>query len=283
MSKKKNTTSAVNFEALKETAAEMRQRLLNLIESQADFFTITGSDARDINSCCPSDGVTAANQLVESGVLQVVRPNESVDACPVNVYAFAGEIKPGENHPTFEINAEFRQKVKSTIKQNQKPRGNKMVTLIRWVLLAFVLLSLMIVGVKNFSDNSKIAGVPLTLTLVEEFDVPFSDGILIFLFHREERCDFCNNMESHIQEALTQFSINAQSGLAFRLVNMDLPKYAGLKKKYDVFTSTVVFIKVQNNEESGSFIFSDAWHLFDKKEKFIAAFKTELFKFRGEK
>ncbi len=271
-----NTT---DLRVLEETPSEMKQRLLKLIESNSEYFIITGSDARDINGCCPSDGVKAANQLVEAGVLQVARTNSAPDSCPVNIYAFSGEISTRDIKPEFTINQEFRQKIKNYI-YNKKSSRKFLFILLRWSLLLFVAISLAVLA-SNILQKNGAPEVFSNFNLVKEFDLPFQNGVLILQFHRTQRCKFCNDMERHTKEALNIYFLDdLQNGnIAFRTIDMELPRYESLRKKYDLFTSTLVLVDVSGSKESRWKIVTEAWYLTDKKQKFIEMFRSELIEF----
>ncbi len=89
-------------------------------------------------------------------------------------------------------------------------------------------------------------------------------------------------MENLTKEALNIYFLNdVQNGnITFRMIDMELPKYKSLRKKYDLFTSTLVLIEVSRSKESRWKIVTDAWHLTDKKQKFIEMFRSELMEFR---
>ncbi len=273
-----NTT---DLSILDESPAEMKQRLVKLIESDSEYFIITGSDARDLNGCCPSDGVKAANRLVEAGVLQVARADSAPDACPVNIYAFSGEMRAKDTRPQFTINQEFRQEIKNYINRKEKSSRGYLLAALRWSLLLFVLLSLIVMFSNIWQQNDKTTGFS-NIDLVKELNLPFQNGVLILQFHRTERCKFCNDMEAHTNEVLNLFfQDDLQNGkIVFRQINMELPRYEGLRKKYNLFTSTLVLIKLSEGKESRWKILTEAWHLTDKKQEFIQMFQGELIKFR---
>lgn len=272
--------NTVGLRVLEETPSEMKQRLLKLIESNSEYFIITGSDARDFNGCCPSDGVKAANQLVEAGVLQVARANSTPDSCPVNIYAFSGEIKAREMKSEFTINQKFRQKIKNYI-NNKKSSQKFSLVLLRWSLLLFVAISLTVFA-GNILQKNGVTMEFVNFDLVKEFDLPFQNGVLILQFHLTQRCKFCNDMENHTKEALNiYFPDDLRDGnIAFRMIDMELSRYESLRKKYDLFTSTIVLVDVSGGKESRWKIITEAWHLTDKKQKFIEMFSSELIEFR---
>ncbi len=280
-----NLSAISDLTALDETPPEMKQRLLNLIASDSEYFIITGSDAREMEGCCPSDGVTAANRLVEAGVLQAARlDNKNPDACPVNIYAFAGEIKLGKAQPGFRIKHEFRQRIKEHFsKQNRSSQGF-WIKALRWSLLLFVAVSLVRLFMPELNQGSDSTIASSNMNLVEELDLPFQNGLLVLQFHRTQRCAFCRDMEEHTKETLdTYFSNALQEGkIAFRLLNMELPKYQALRKKYNLFTSTVVLIELNQGRESRRKIVTEAWHLTDKRQEFTEMLRSELADFQKD-
>jgi hypothetical protein len=276
-----NLKNSINLAILDEILQEMKQRLSKLIESNAEYFILTGSDARDKNGCCPSDGVASANRLAEAGVLQVARTNTSADSCPVNIYAFSGEIQLKESKPEFKIKPEFRQKIKDYINREKSWKEQFLIQIVRWGLLLFVAFSLMVMVVGNMIQKNTAGAGFSNLNVVEEFAIPLQDGIVILQFHRANRCEFCNKMERLTREALNiHFADEIQEKkMVFRTINMDQSQYESLRKKYELFTSTLVFIAIQNGQESGWKIFTDAWNLTNDEEKFIQTFQYQLSEF----
>jgi hypothetical protein len=97
--------------ALLRTPTDLRKTLLRLAESEEPYFTLTGSAPDAPGGCCPSDAVGAAEALVKAGLLEAVRPPPSGEAeCPVTLYAFAGEVRPGKtpDRPRFVANRPLR-------------------------------------------------------------------------------------------------------------------------------------------------------------------------------
>ena len=175
----------------KKVLEEMKQRLIKLIETNSEYFVLTGSDSRDLNSCCPSNSVASANRLVEAGVLQVVRVDSNADSCPVNIYAFSGEIQARESKPEFEINPELRQKIKEYICSNQKEKQIFLITLLRWSLLLFVGFSLVVMLVGNSSKQNNGESGFSNIYLVKELPVPIQNGVVILKFRHANRWEFC--------------------------------------------------------------------------------------------
>lgn len=270
----------LDLRVLDELPAEMRQRLLKLITSQSEYFIITGSDPLDLKGCCPSDGVRAANQLVEAGILEVVQSKSTTDACPVNIYAFCGEVKKGDSNPEFTIDLEFRLKIKNYL-NTEKSKWKLWQVLIRGSLLLFVVFSLGVFAV-NIWNNQSISKNLSDIDLIKEFDLPFQNGLLILQFHRTQRCKFCTNMENLTQETLNAHFLEdlRNKNIVFRTIDMELSKYKSLVKKYGIFTSTLVLVDVASGRESRRKIVSEAWYLTNKRIKFMDMLRSEILEFR---
>ncbi len=269
-----------DLSALDEMPSETKERLLKLIASQSKYFIITGSDPLDLKGCCPSDGVRAANKLVEAGILQVVQSKSTPDSCPVNIYAFSGEIKKGDSKPEFTVNREFRQNINAYLTKVQSKRKLWHV-LIRGSLLLFVAISLGGFAV-NIWNNHILRNNSYNIDLIEEFELPFQNGVLILQFHRTQRCKFCINMENHTKEMLNIYFPDElkNENIVFRTVDMESPRYKNLVKKFNIFTSTLVLIDIAEGIESSVKVVTEAWYLTNKKQKFIEMLRSELLEFQ---
>jgi hypothetical protein len=151
-------------------------------------------------------------------------------------------------------------------------------------LLLFVTVSLVKLFMPALNKGADSTIASSNINLVEELDLPFQNGLLVLQFHRTQRCAFCSDMEEHTKETLdTYFSHALQEGkIAFRLLNMELPKYQALRKKYSLFTSTLVLIELNQGRESRRKIVTDAWHLTDKRHEFIEMLRSELADFQKD-
>ena len=272
-----------DLSALDEMPSETKERLLKLIASQSEYFIITGSDPLDLAGCCPSDGVRAANQLVEAGILQVVQSKSKPDSCPVNIYAFLGEIKKGDSKPEFTIDQEFRQKINGYL-TNMKSKRKLWNVLMRGSLLLFVVISLGGFAV-NIWNNNIASKDSSNIDLIKEFELPFQNGVLILQFHRTQRCKFCADMENNTKEMLNTYFPDElkNENIVFRTVDMESPRYKSFAKKYNIFTSTLVLIDVAEGIESRGKIITEAWYLTNKKQKFIEMLRSELLEFQEGK
>ncbi len=262
-----------DWHPLQYTAPELKARLLKMIERGDPYFLLTGSDPRDLESCCPSDGVGAANLLAEAGVLDSLRQPAPPDACPVTIYAFPGEISHGAGGPSFNIKPDIRASIRKVLLGGRDGPAQKIV---RWVLLVFVFISL---GFAFSWGPEKPADTVAPLT--ESLDLPVENCVVVGFFSGTAHCAFCDNirnfseatLKAHFEEAL------ATQRIVFRVRNTDLQKYRHFKDRYDLFTASVVLIKVKNGRASHSKVLEGAWDLFDDEKRFVEMLQSELLAF----
>ncbi|HEY3319521.1 MAG TPA: nitrophenyl compound nitroreductase subunit ArsF family protein [Planctomycetota bacterium] len=268
--------------ALRSASPPTRDRLKKLIERQDPYFVLTGSDPREAGGCCPSSDVGAANVLVEAGVLQSYVQPAPPGGCRVAFYALTGEIAVQGEVPSFSVNAALRQSVLAELLH--PPRGARWLLALRWVLLAFVILTLVLIFTRlPRTAGPASSGTPSTnATVAQTLQLPAGDYVLVAFFHRAERCAFCNNMEAYTADALGRYFAGelAHEQVVYREINMDDPQNQPLVQRYGLFTSSVVLIGVRNKAEVCNKVLADAWRLTDSREKFVAMLRDELTRFQ---
>lgn len=263
------------FDSLDQAPAALRQRLLKVIDSQAEYFIMTGSDARDVQGCCPSDSVTAANRLVEAGVLQVARTGDAQAGCPANIYAFRGELCAQPTGPAFTIDPELREKVKQRL---QRPARSPYATALRWLLLLFVVASFGAMVANMAREREMVSSAASAEQLISEFDLPFRSGIAVLLFHRTPRCAFCNALEANARATIDHSDFVAQQrpGVALRLADMASPQAQAFMRQYGVMTVSLVIVTMRDDRIEQVQTFVDGWHLADDRETFVARLREVI-------
>ena len=139
-----------DLDAIDETPETMRRRLAAMIARGEEYFIITGSDPAQKDGCCPSNDVGAANLLVEKGILDS-RGELSNSECPVTLYAFASEIRPGPGKPTFVRNESLRDAVRKRIESGPRLSRKAVVRLVLLAATAAAIIALGIAVVRQFS------------------------------------------------------------------------------------------------------------------------------------
>lgn len=130
-----------DLDAIDETPEPMKRRLAAMISRGEEYFILTGSDPAQMDGCCPSNEVGAANLLVERGILDS-RGELSNSECPVTLYAFASEIRPGTVKPTFVRNDALRDAVRRRIDSGPRLSRKAVVRLALLVVMAAAVVAL---------------------------------------------------------------------------------------------------------------------------------------------
>jgi hypothetical protein len=130
-----------DLDAIDELPEPMKRRLQALISRGDDYFILTGSDPAQKDGCCPSNDVGIANVLVERGILDS-RGELANSECPVTLYAFSSEIKPGSGKPEFVRNDVLREAVRSRIESGPRLSRKAVGRLALLAVLAAAVLAL---------------------------------------------------------------------------------------------------------------------------------------------
>ena len=260
-----------DFSALKQITRDFRERLIRTLESQKDYFMLSGSNREDIYGCCPSDEVTMADQLVGAGILSANREHASADACPVTLYAFRNEITLSAGEIQFSQDQDFRQEVKSRLRNNHHSifKG-----LIRWILLAFVALTILLVIFRIAGSSSSFEDHGMFTRL--ELSRPNSTALV--LFHYQKRCDQCLAMEKYAREVLSdEFpGMIQRKQIQFRQVIMDLSENRSLIERFGLVTSSLVIIGFEEMEEDSIRVLDRSWALYNDEVEFKKMLSEEL-------
>lgn len=132
-----------DLDALDELQDAMKRRLQAVIARGEEYFILTGSDPAQKDGCCPSNDVGLANKLVDSGILEA-RGELANSDCPVTLYAFASEVRPGAGKPVFVRNEPLRAAVRERLEKGPRLSSK---ALIRLALVAVLALALATMGV----------------------------------------------------------------------------------------------------------------------------------------
>lgn len=241
---------------------------------------LTGSDPSDIQGCCPSSDVAAANRLVEAGILQSWQPPSPPDACPRTIYAFNREILAHENDkPSFQENNDLRQTVLHYLEQLDTPARKILVTCVRLLLLLFVAASVLYAFLgrseRTHRHHAQISDNDIFNAGTEHLP---RNAVVVYYFYGAETCRFCDNMKNYTKRAMqTHFRDQLLNGkLVFKEINKDDPANRALKKQYGVFTSSVMLADIRDGKEERRKLLADAWHLTGSEEEFVEMIKKEL-------
>ncbi len=263
-----------DLSALGKISKELEEHLLKLIEHDRKYFILTGSNTDDISGCCPSEAVTEANRLAKSGILASYNQPVSEDACPVTIYAFKNEISVINNGLHFNIDKDFRQIILKKLKDKSNITF-KFLT--KWILLAFIAVTLAFAITKAFRSSS----VSPYLSLYEQLQPRSKDQKMVLLFHYAERCVQCLNMEKFTTEVLNEDfpDLLADSNIQFKLVVMDAPENKNLVERFDLFSTTIVLVQFENMKEKKIVVLKDLWKDAQDEPLFKSKIRRELHQF----
>jgi len=267
------TVQETDLNELGFQSMKLMPRLMGLIDQDRNYFILTGSDPTDEMGCCPSDEVGEANTLVEAGVLSTVSQEVYGDACPVTYYAFKDEIFVLDEDIQFRKNEEIRKTLSLHLK---KSGSSKQKSVIRWILLGFVCVSLVFAILKlteNLSSSEHYS-------LYKQLSVTEDHAIVILLFHNRVRCTMCMNMEQHIQTLMSDeyADLVKNKQIQFFLMDMNKPENKYLIERFGLYTASVVIVKMKDKEEGGTIILDDIWkhHENDFEFKQLVAKELEI-------
>ena len=266
-----------DLSVLTTISPDLKNRMLRVIESQKDYFILTGSNHEDEFGCCPSDEVTMADNLVRAGILSASREPAAADACPVTIYAFRNEIMSTLGDLQFSRDKDFRQEVHYRLKNS---RHGLLKILIRWVLLVFVVVTLLLAIIR-------ISGPSLPLQNKELYawlNVSRPNSMVLVLFHYSKRCEQCLAMERYAREVLKdEFpGMMQKKQIQFRQVVMDLDENRSLIDRLGLFTSTLVIIRFEGREEDSIRVLDRSWTLYNDKVEFKKMLSEELHQMIGQ-
>ena len=257
-----------DFSALKIISPELKEKLLSVISSDKKYFILTGSDPKNELGCCPSEEVGMANTLVESGLLSSYSQPLPDDACPTTIYAFRDEISIPDNEPEFTINQAFRSDIREALKTDEKQAPY--VAVIKYVLLAFIVISLFVAFVNT---NSNPEHQPQSL--YQSLDKPENEQILLVLFHQQKRCELCLNMEN-----FSKSLIRAEfPEIKFRMINLDDPRNAAFVDEYLVSLHIMTFKDKQLDKKV---ILEEPYKFYRDEEAFTKALSKALRDFKEQ-
>jgi len=272
-----NLDHVSDLSALRTISRDLRDRMLQTIESKKDYFILTGSNREDEFGCCPSDEVTMADNLTRDGILSASRESATVDVCPVTIYAFRNEITSIEGHLRFSQDQNFRDEVRNRLKKSN--RGLlKVVT--RWALFIFVAVTITLAVIRISGPSTPFQNNELYTRL----EVSRSNCTVLVLFHYSQRCDQCLAMERYSREVLRdEFpGMMQKKQILFRQVVMDLPENRSMINRFGLVTSTLVIIRFEEMVEDSIMVLDRSWALFNNEKEFKKMLSEELQQMTGK-
>lgn len=260
-----------DFTVLKDVSASLKAQFTDVVRNKKNYFIIIGSSPDDLLGCCPSTEVEEAGLLVKAGILSSYGEPVQEGACPVTTYAFKNEIQIKEDQILFTPDFKFRKEV-------LKHLGKKPVTtagnILKWILLAFVLASL-VIAIYRISDRTPVRS---DISLFEQLNPAHENQVMVVLFHFRERCETCLNMEQYTRDFLDTYNarMNERDKIQFKLAVINDDRNLNLVRRFHTYTSTIVLVEFENGEEKHVKALNNAWQLYRDKEAYTAMLENEV-------
>jgi hypothetical protein len=109
-------------------------------------------------------------------------------------------------------------------------------------------------------------------------DKPSKAQVLVYYFHRTQRCSTCRNMETYAHEAVTtRFAKELADGrIEWRVLNYEEPQNAGLRREYDLGGPMLVLVRTDGKGSPPFKTLDEIWSLAFDKPGFLAYVEAEL-------
>jgi hypothetical protein len=102
--------------------------------------------------------------------------------------------------------------------------------------------------------------------------------IIAYYFHVTVRCNTCKTIEAYSREAIqNHFKSDIDRGrLEWQVVNVQLPENRHFVNDYQLFTKSVVLVRIVNGKQQSYKILNDVWELVGDKARFQAYVDKEV-------
>jgi len=111
---------------------------------------------------------------------------------------------------------------------------------------------------------------------------PKADIDIVYYFMTTQRCPSCMKIESYTKDAVERtFSQNLKSGaMLWKMVNVDKPENNHFIKDYQLFTKSVVLVKIRGGKQVKWKNLDKVWELLNNKTAFQSYVVKEITAFR---
>jgi hypothetical protein len=115
--------------------------------------------------------------------------------------------------------------------------------------------------------------------------VTSAQKILAYYFHGTQRCPTCRKLEAYSAEAIEKGFGEAlkQGQLEWRVVNVDEPLNKHFVKDYQLYTKSLVIVKMQGGKQVEWKNLEKIWELVGEKDDFVRYVQDEVSAYLGER
>jgi len=152
------------------------------------------------------------------------------------------------------------------------------------ILLAFVLVTIgFALGRQTAPEPPSPAGERAGAATQPATD---GDKVVVYSVHMTFRCWECNQIEYLTKELLDKEFAQEQASGRIEYRSVDYMKDTDFARRYNIASSTVVVVRVENGEEAGFERLDEVWTKSRSREEFLAyvrgAIRSQLRQLRGE-
>lgn len=248
----------------------LRERILKLIKERKKYFVLVGSDLTDEFGCCPSEEVTEANRLVKKGILSAYTEKVPGESCPLTFYALKGELTVTDTG----LESECDDQQRATIHRHLTRTTSTAKKIIKWALLVFVLISIMMAANKWLTFKKNTSG-----EISYERIRPLINGQLnLVLFHNAKRCFQCSQIERLTLEVIEKnFDHKVlEQRLVFKATEIDDPLNQALVSHLGIFSASLVLMEFEDGTMTNAYVLADVPKLYRDEAAFKTYLKSEL-------
>jgi hypothetical protein len=150
------------------------------------------------------------------------------------------------------------------------------------VFTIILLFGLAVFAEETINDEKEaVDSVIVNDSTVSETEEIIKNKVIAYYFHGNRRCKSCLAIEEYSQVAIDSgFKDELKSGtLEFLTINRDEKENKHYTKNYELYTSSLVISKIENNKEIKWKNLEKVWQLKGNKIEFIQYVQDEINKF----
>jgi len=115
----------------------------------------------------------------------------------------------------------------------------------------------------------------------ESTDIPdtsLSDGVVVYYFHGEVRCNTCRTIEALSHRTLKQEFTRAldEGKIEWHVINIEKPENEHFVEAYQMFTSSLVIQKIQDGDKTDWKTLEKVWDLVGDENAFMSYVQGEI-------
>ena len=147
-------------------------------------------------------------------------------------------------------------------------------------LLAVVFIGLWLTGniPAQKSKSSAPAKASVPAEKLSSTVAPNANVDIVYYFMTTQRCPSCHKIETFTKETVqTKYADALKKGrMTWKMVNVDLPENAHFIKDYELYTKSVVLVKMRNGKQVEWKNLDQVWQLLTNKSAFQTYIDKEV-------